>query len=336
MTEVVARPMQEIDRERLAWLSRHLHLGESGRRKDDHLPGPAIHASWWAALADFVRTRRTVLNPYSCIWGLQKADTGTGLIEYVALLDKAGYLVHDPLKGEVDTEKGEYLTGTGVRYTTVVKVSIWSLLKMFPSEVGAMTNTDATLKVIASIKEAAKTKDSKFAVDVLIQGAEYYLTRALSLQDYVLGLASWVRDDSPELAEVLKKALVKFPRKELAFGYYSWNSLKTGTWYKATMNSSLGAFAEGEKVWVKINDEKPLTLGKTVWIYGPQTGRVMHVLFDIAPQYANLYLVGSKPEPADPKGQRRLDAAWQPVVQEVILQWKKQQRTADRLLKRAK
>lgn len=203
------------------------------------------------------------------------------------------------------------------------------------TEVRSM-NTDSTTQVIAAIKEAAKTKGSGFAVDVLIQGAEYYLDRALSLQDYILGLASWVRDDSPELAAVLKKVLLKFPRKELAFGYYSWNSLKTGPWYKATMNSTLGAFAEGEKVWVKINDEKPLTLGKTVWIYGPQTGRVMHVLFDIAPQYANLYLVGSKPEPADAKGQRRLDAAWQPVVQEILLQWKKQNRTADRLLKRAK
>lgn len=63
-------------------------------------------------------------------------------------------------------------------------------------------------------------------------------------------------------------------------------------WFKATMKEKLGSLIAGEKVWVKLNTEKPLSLGPTYWIFQPATNKIMHIAEELGNEYLKRVYAG--------------------------------------------
>ena len=274
------------------------------------------------------------------LWAFRYSTNNQGVIDHVLLTSESGTIVCDLYNGSFIN--GQYVpshlkTGSGIKkldlgpgdMLVTCKINLGTLRTLYMKEAEKTKEVSAT-KLISVL---AKGNSSNPLDDLLAEGAEYYLTRSFSLKDYLSSLSGWVRDDAPKFAEALKKAVGKFKVTEHA-AMYNWTSLKSEKWYKAIMNSDLGSFKDKEKIWIKINTEKPLKLGKTVWIYGPKSGNVMHVVFDTLGEYVRIYLEEGKPVPATSSEQKRLDAAWEPIVQRLVAGWKKSNKIADRLLNR--
>ena len=299
-------------------------------------------SSCYTLVAEFLKDKQS--SSGSKLWALRYSANNPGSIDHVLVTDAEDKVICDLYNGEflngqyvpkyMKTPSGNKTLDLGPGDMAVTcKISLGALRELYMREAKSGTETSKR-KLIATLTTKAATKTSELDM-FLTDGAEHYLTRSSSLSDYLVSLAGWIRDDTPKFAEVLKKAAQKFqvPNKVHAT-MYNWTSLKGEKWYKAIMNSDLGSFKDKEKIWIKINTEKPLKLGKTVWIYGPKSGNVMHVIWDTLGEFVKIYLEEGKPVPATPREQKILDAAWEPVIEKIVKGWKKSQKLADRLLNR--
>lgn len=330
-------PMSENTKSKL------VRLGQALVYSPNRVALPKFNVSCYQKVFDYLKHPGNFKIDYQ-LWAVRYDVTPAGGVDHVFITDQHDRILCDLYEGKI--VDGKYVplslnTGTGKHdindpfpMEVTCRMKLWVLRDLYLAETKDMKHTSSSKKILlatlAKHKVLAKP-DLATAMRVAIDGSNYYLNRAGDLFDYVSAVAGYVKSDCPEFAANLMKALSKFRNKEHA-GYYNWASLKGEKWYKATMLLKLGPFEEKERVWIKINTENPLSLGKTVWIYGPKTSRVMHVKFDILGDYLRLYLEEGKPVSATPKEQKILDAAWITVVQPIINGWKKSQKIAKRLL----
>jgi hypothetical protein len=105
--------------------------------------------------------------------------------------------------------------------------------------------------------------------------------------------------------------------REIAHGY-KWMSFSRVVWHKAKIgNANLGPFPAGAACWIRLNGELPQR-GEALWVFGPNSKRLMQVSRPVLSEYINVSVKGGKPVAATAVEQKKIDDAFQPVLVELM------------------